>query len=145
MVVISGTFDEELCMPGFSTINTHTRLSDDLPMDLVMFLDLQKITPFPMKVPCLDGVGSCEYDMCEYLVNMSEYLCPGFPDYQPCSCPLLKGDFILENVQTPVPDMGPILGAVMEGGYEATATLYGLSNPDKILGCMKMTFSLKQC
>merc|ERR1711988_1237288 len=58
MVVIEGTTDEEICMPGNSTINVHTRVSEDLPMDLVIKMDLQKVTPFPMTVPCLDGVGS---------------------------------------------------------------------------------------
>merc|ERR1711963_234732 len=107
MVVIEGTTDEEICMPGNSTINVHTRVSEDLPMDLVIKMDLQKVT--------------------------------AFPEYQPCSCPLLKGEFILEGVQTPVQDMGPILGAVMEGEYDAPATLYGASDKDRILGCMKLT------
>lgn len=145
MVVIEGTTDEEICMPGNSTINVHTRVSEDLPMDLVIKMDLQKVTPFPMTVPCLDGVGSCEYDICQYIENMADILCPAFPEYQPCGCPLLKGEFILEGVQTPVQDMGPILGAVMEGEYDATATLYAASDKDRILGCMKLTFALKQC
>merc|ERR550525_1473034 len=62
MVVIEGTTDEEICMPGTSNINVHTRVSEDLPSDLLIKMDLQKTTPFPMTVPCLDGVGSCEYD-----------------------------------------------------------------------------------
>ena len=145
MVVIDGTTDEEICMPGTSTINVHTRVKEDLPIDLKIKMDLKKIAPFPMTVPCLDGVGSCEYDICSYIENMSDILCPAFPAYQPCSCPLLAGEFILEGVETPVQDMGPILGAVMEGDYEATATLYGASDKDRILGCMKLTFALKQC
>ena len=39
----------------------HTR--KDLPTDLTLNLDLHKITPFPMTVPCLNGVGSCEYEV----------------------------------------------------------------------------------
>ena len=39
----------------------HTR--EDLPTDLTLNLDLHKITPFPMTVPCLNGVGSCEYEV----------------------------------------------------------------------------------
>merc|ERR1712203_86095 len=125
MVVVEGTTDEEICMPGTSTINVHTRVKEDLPIDLKIKMDLKKIAPFPMTVPCLDGVGSCEYDICSYIENMSDILCPAFPAYQPCSCPLLAGE--------------PILGAVMEGDYEATATLYGASDKDRILGCMKLT------
>ena len=36
---------------------------EDLPTDLTLNLDLHKITPFPMTVPCLNGVGSCEYEV----------------------------------------------------------------------------------
>ena len=79
------------------------------------------------------ALGDCEYNA----VNHAEKC--------PCSCPLLAGEFVLEGVETPVQDMGPILGAVMEGDYEATATLYGASDKDRILGCMKLTFALKQC
>ena len=38
-------------------------LREDLPTDLTLNLDLHKITPFPMTVPCLNGVGSCEYEV----------------------------------------------------------------------------------
>ena len=42
-------------------------------------------------------------------------------------------------------DMGPILGEVMKGDYRATATLYGASNKDRVLGCIEFTFSLDVC
>ena len=41
----------------------HLHLREDLPTDLTLNLDLHKITPFPMTVPCLNGVGSCEYEV----------------------------------------------------------------------------------
>ena len=37
------------------------------------------------------------------------------------------------------------LGSVMEGKYEAKATFFSKASPDRILGCMDLTFSLKQC
>merc|ERR1712110_1392742 len=45
MVVIDGTTDEEICMPGTSTINVHTRVKEDLPIDLKIKMDLKKIAP----------------------------------------------------------------------------------------------------
>ena len=33
----------------------------------------------------------------------------------------------------------------MVGGYEATATFYAASNKDKVLGCLNLTFTLKDC
>ena len=108
-------------------------------------MDLQKETPFPMHVPCLDGVGSCEYDLCDILAQQPPSICNALPATQPCSCPLLQGEMVLENMEVVVDDMGAVLGAVMEGGYSAEAKFYGKSNPDKILGCVNMTFELKQC
>merc|ERR1712029_286817 len=76
LVVIEGSTPDQVCMPGTTEINCHTRISEDLPMDLIIKMDLHKLTPFPMTVPCLNGVGSCEYEM------------------------------FLEGVETPVQDMG---------------------------------------
>merc|ERR1711970_561578 len=145
LVVIEGSTPDQVCMPGTTEINVHTRISEDLPTDLLIKMDLHKLTPFPMTVPCLNGVGSCEYEICPMIESMADTLCPSFPENQPCSCPLLAGEMFLSGVETPVQDMGPILGAVMEGEYQATATFYGESNKDRILGCVEFTFALAQC
>ena len=145
LVVLEGTTPDEVCMPGTTEINVHTRISEDLPSDLLIKMDLHKLTPFPMNVPCLNGVGSCEYDICSMIEDMADTLCPSFPENQPCGCPLLEGEMNLVGVETPVQDMGPILGAVMEGEYQATATFYAESDKDRVLGCVEFTFALKQC
>merc|ERR1712059_131168 len=112
------------CMPSVMTVDTHTLIREDLPTDLIISMKIQKLTPFPMTVPCLNGVGSCEYEICPMIESMADSLCPSFPENQPCSCPLLAGEMELYGVKTPVQDMGPILGAVMEGEYQATANFY---------------------
>jgi len=145
LVLVSGTMEEELCMPGSTTMNTVTRMREDLPTDLMVQLNLQKITPFPMTVPCLDGVGSCEYDICKILENAGDSLCANFPPSQPCSCPFLEGEIEINGLQVQVDDMGDVLGAVMEGSYEATANFYGASNPDRAIGCIAFSFTLKRC
>ena len=142
--VIGGSSPEEVCMPGDMQMDINTLISEDLPTDLILKLDLHKLDPFPMTVPCLNGIGSCEYELCPMIEDMADTLCPHFPASQPCNCPLLAGEFILDGLTVPVPDMG-ILGAVMAGGYEATATFYGASNKDKILGCLELTFTLQGC
>ena len=95
LVVLEGTTPDQICMPGTTELNVHTRISEDLPMDLIIKMDLHKLTPFPMTVPCLNGVGSCEYEVCPMLEEMADTLCPSFPEYQPCSCPLLQGEMEL--------------------------------------------------
>jgi len=145
MVLIEGSTPETICMPGSTEMNVHTRMSEDLPMDLMLNLELSKTTPFPMHVPCMNGVGSCEYELCPMLQGMGDDFCDNFPPEQPCGCPFLKGDLELSGIQLPVQDMGPVLGAVMQGKYKATATMYGASNKDRILGCVEFTFELETC
>ena len=65
-------------------------------------LVLEKVTPFPMTVPCLDGVGSCEYDICKIIENSADTLCTFFPENQPCSCPLLKGEMEIDGLELEV-------------------------------------------
>jgi len=143
LTVIGGSSPEEICMPGIMAIDSHTLIKEDLPEDLTMFLKLQKLEPFPMTVPCLNGIGSCPYDLCSMLD--SDVLCPHFPETQPCACPVKAQELDMKGIEVPVPDMGEVLGTVMEGKYTAKATLYGLSAPDKILGCFDLAFSLKKC
>merc|ERR1712215_652722 len=143
LVLLEGTTPDSICMPGTTEVNMHTLIREDLPTDLTLNLD--KITPFPMTVPCLNGVGSCEYELCPMIEDMADTVCPSFPENQPCGCPLLAGEMHLEGIEMPVQDMGPILGEVMKGSYRATATLYGASNKDKILGCIEFTFKLDTC
>merc|ERR1712071_66247 len=145
LVVLSGTTPDLICMPGTTVMNMNTLIREDLPTDLIINLDLHKLTPFPMTVPCLNGVGSCEYEICPMIEDMADTLCPAFPPSQPCGCPLLAGEMQLEGVEMPVQDMGPILGEVMKGEYRATATLYGASDKENILGCVEFTFALDVC
>jgi len=142
---IEGQMDEVICMPGTTTMNTKTEIREDLPSDLMMKLDLKKIDPFPMTVPCLDGVGSCDYDICQIITDMGATVCDHFPEGQPCGCPLLQGGMDLQGIEMPVQDMGDVLGSVMEGGYEATARFYPASDPSIDIGCMEFTFTLQMC
>merc|ERR1719348_1379152 len=121
------------------------RFREGLPSDLWMTMELNKQTPFPMHVPCLDGVGSCEYDLCAMIADMGDTICASFPEGQQCGCPLLQGEMHLQGVELPVQDMGPVLGAVMEGSYSATITMFPASNKQHILSCVEFTFKLALC
>ena len=45
-------------LPGQITMDVHSVINSDLPADLVFKLDLEKQEPFPLEVPCLNGLGS---------------------------------------------------------------------------------------
>jgi len=145
MQVLGGSTPEEICMPGTMLMDTHINLKEDMPTDWIMHLDLKKLEPFPMKVPCLNGIGSCPYELCPIIVDHPDIFCPHFPPSQPCGCPLLSAELDMKGIEVQVPDFGAIIGSVMEGKYEAKATFFSKASPDKILGCMDLTFSLKQC
>ena len=58
MEIIDGTSPDEVPIPGEIEMSLHTILHEDLPKDLVIKLDLVKQEPFPLEVPCLNGLGS---------------------------------------------------------------------------------------
>ena len=58
MQILESTSPDEVPIPGEVTMNLHTNILADLPEDLVIKLDLQKQEPFPLDVPCLNGLGS---------------------------------------------------------------------------------------
>merc|ERR1711962_216239 len=145
LFVIKGTTPDSLCMPGVMKMDMDTLIRKDLPTDLMVKMAIKKLTPFPMNVPCLNGIGSCEYEICPMIEAGVDTWCPSFPENQPCGCPLKAGEIVLNGIELPVQDMGPVLGPLMEGDYRATATFYGASAKDEILGCVEFTFTLKDC
>ena len=58
LVAVSGSTPDEIPIPGEVTMDLYSKITQDLPEDLVIKLDLQKQEPFPLDVPCLDGLGS---------------------------------------------------------------------------------------
>ena len=81
-----------------------------------------------------------EYDICAVIEDNADSLCPTFPNFQPCHCPLLKGHFQMNGVKLDVPSFG-VLDNLMTGAYKATAEFYGKSNSDYKLGCIDFTFT----
>merc|ERR1712179_498433 len=134
MMIVDGNMPEDICMPGTITMDSH----------VIIYMDIMKLTPFPMHIPCFDGIGSCEYEACPMIEAGTDSWCAHFPETQPCSCPLLAGELNVKGVEVPVQDMGA-LGPLMEGGYSATMHWYGASDKDNILACSELTFNLKDC
>jgi hypothetical protein len=55
---IDGVIPDEILIPGSVNLNMHTKITKDLPNDLMIKMNLKKLEPFPMDVPCLNGLGS---------------------------------------------------------------------------------------
>ena len=55
---VDGNSPEEVPLPGAIVFDMHINIKEDLPSDLMLKLELQKLEPFPLDVPCLNGLGS---------------------------------------------------------------------------------------
>merc|ERR1711860_28407 len=124
MNLVSGDFPEVVYLPSTVHMNLVSTVSEPLPEDLIVFMDLVKHDPFPLDVPCLNGVGSCEYDGCEMLTS-EPAMCDGFPEGAACQCPFPAGTYTFDNVPVEVPDMGDMMNHLMAGDYTAKMTIYG--------------------
>ena len=58
MQFIDSNSPDEIHLPGQVTLDINSVIAEDLPADLVFKLDLEKQEPFPLEVPCLNGLGS---------------------------------------------------------------------------------------
>ena len=58
MQVTGGDSPDVIYIPSTFEMSTVTVLAEDLPSDLKMGLQLTMTDPFPLEVPCIDGLGS---------------------------------------------------------------------------------------
>lgn len=56
--LISGEMPEEIYLPGTVKLTVSIEIKEQLPEDLTIEMKLKKLEPFPMEVPCLNGLGS---------------------------------------------------------------------------------------
>merc|ERR1711997_148627 len=123
-----------------SFFDMHINIKEDLPGDLMMKLELQKQEPFPLDVPCLNGLGSCEYDMCKVFEQNQDGFCTDdWPADKPCGCPMKAGDYDLHGISVDIPDFG-ILNDLMVGSYKSTQYIYSKADPDNKFGCLLTTY-----
>ena len=58
LVVLDGTSPDVIYLDSVFQMSTKTVLSQDMPSDLQLGLALTMTDPFPLDVPCIDGLGS---------------------------------------------------------------------------------------
>jgi len=134
----SGNLPDTINIPSTVDINVVTDVIHDLPMDLMCNLKLQKLDPFPLNVPCMNGLGSCEYDGCKVL----ESLCNTLPPNVPCKCPMPAGHYEFKDVPFKIPDMGALMDKLMAGSYKGEISFYSKATPSNLVGCFDMEFKL---
>lgn len=127
--------------PGNVTLIGDFDLSHDLPDHDVLFsLNIKKLQPFPMKVPCLKGIGSCTYDLCKDIVP---YHKKEFCDLGSCTCPILAKHYSTRGIHYQLPVVGgKVFKKILEGKYTANLTFYNAVSKQEY-GCFGMNFEVK--
>lgn len=67
--LVSGEMPDEIYLPGTVTLTTKVNVLEQLPEDLIIEMKLKKLEPFPMEVPCLNGLGSW-WLICNFIIHV---------------------------------------------------------------------------
>lgn len=126
--------------PGNVTIDGVFEITEDLPsQDLFVRLEVFKLEPRKMKIPCIENKGSCTYDVCNYVLpNNQEQMCSfGF-----CECPVKKNTYTGKGISYKLPKMGgEIFKKLLAGKYTAKLQFYN-SESQRVYGSMCMNFQI---
>ncbi|XP_055927794.1 ganglioside GM2 activator-like isoform X2 [Argiope bruennichi] len=134
---------DPILYPGNVSMTVAMDILKDLPASgLEMKMDLIKLDPRKMNVPCLDNIGSCSYDVCELIQNHRSEFCPMFPNPDECGCPMKAGYYSLKNAPVVLPDFGEIFVKILKGHYEGNITFTD-KNSNKQVGCIAITFEIE--
>ncbi|KAM9311533.1 ganglioside GM2 activator [Gastrophryne carolinensis] len=135
---------DPLFFPGEITVSTILNTTVALTSPVKVEVTAQKeIMGEWVKIPCLDGFGSCTYDdVCETLDQLIQpgQQCPP-PLYTygiPCHCPFQSGSYYLPVTSFYIPSLA-LPSWFTKGNY---AVKFVLSHAEQEIGCAKLTFSL---
>lgn len=139
----SSVSPDPVIVPGKMTLKFQGDLTRDWPADMMLKVEVIKEDPYDIEVPCLNGLGSCEVDMCAYITKYPDIFCQLFPEGVPCTCTLVAAHYEAKGFDITLPDLGTAIDHVIAGGYHGNVTLYSKSDPSTLLGCIKFNFQLK--
>jgi len=128
-------------LPGDVTASAGAEVGVDLDAPLAVSLKLKKkIFGVMVEIPCLDNIGSCDYDdICPLLQNIT---CP--PELKkygiPCHCPIRRGSYYLPATAIAVA-LPPSVPTWLESGdYEVEGHVTKNGKP---VACIHVTVDLK--
>ena len=128
--------------PGNVSISVNITVLRDLPdSNLILSLLLEKLEPFPMKVPCFQNMGSCSYDVCKEVIPKNQ---EAFCALDACQCPLKAKEYCNKTpIQYQLPLLkGKILKKILEGKYTGNITFWN-KETSVVYGCLGMNFDIK--
>ncbi|KAK3097084.1 hypothetical protein FSP39_006236 [Pinctada imbricata] len=91
-----------------------------------------------IKVPCLSGVGSCDYELCDLLsrnfIHDNVTTCPQqlVDQNLPCTCPFQPGTYTLKPTTFTVPKLDSLWSWLASGDYHVDAKLIEESTGEEV-------------
>ncbi|CAN2387307.1 GM2 ganglioside activator [Pristimantis euphronides] len=135
---------DPLCIPGEITVSTilNTTVPLTSPVSVKVTAEKELVGEW-LKIPCVDNLGSCNYDdFCEILDDLippgQECPEPLHTYGLPCHCPFKQGTYYLPVTSFEVPHLS-IPSWFSNGNYRVKIVV-GQENQE--IGCAQITFSL---
>jgi len=131
-----------LRIPGNITLAAAGDVNIDITAPIELDLEVKKKMLFWIKIPCIDNIGSCNYDDICPLLEKAFPTCP--PEFLknniPCHCPVKKGSYSLPSSSIFVNPKESIPSWLEKGQYQAEARLKQNGNE---LFCMRIQMSIE--
>ncbi|GIX97905.1 uncharacterized protein CEXT_389401 [Caerostris extrusa] len=143
MTIIAGSVKPDpIQYPGNLSMTVAFNVTKDLPAsNFQMALNLTKLNPRVMHVPCMEDIGSCTYDVCTMIQNHRSEFCPMFPNPDECGCPIKVGSYFMKDGFVAIPDFGQLFVKILQGNYEGTITFTDTSSNTQH-GCIAIKFEI---
>ena len=114
-------------MPGNVSIGINMKLTRPLvPKAKLSLRIMKKVLLLWFDVPCVDDVGSCDYDLCQLWPVFNSCPAAFLNNSIPCNCPFAKGSYSIPDDELQVQvSSSDVLPVWMEtGAYWAQITVY---------------------
>uniref|UniRef100_H3BD97 Ganglioside GM2 activator n=1 Tax=Latimeria chalumnae TaxID=7897 RepID=H3BD97_LATCH len=136
---------DPIAIPGDLKVSAAAAASVALTSPLMANLTLHReVAGVWVKIPCIEEIGSCVYDVCSLL---DEVIPPGQPCPEPlhtygipCHCPFKAGDYSMPESNFFLPSLD-LPYWLTSGNYKLVALL---SHVGKELACAKFSFSIRE-
>ncbi|GFO08154.1 actin-1/3 [Plakobranchus ocellatus] len=133
---------DKLSFPGKISLGVDLDVSRDLKgaqIELEVTFK-RKVAWIWITIPCIRGVGSCTYDVCKLVRDLTEDGCPDdlTSNGIPCECDKVKkGSYTLPQQVVELPDLPGVMSYLSEGKYKIGLKIRDKA-ADKDLACLSV-------
>ncbi|XP_054718667.1 ganglioside GM2 activator-like [Uloborus diversus] len=116
-------------------------LNEDIPAGTQVKMKVYKVTNlfgFPVKLPapCFAGIGSCNYEHCNFLKKFEVQGRPFYKEGAEYGCPITVGHYGAQNATVPMPELGGLIKFIASGEFRVEVKVVHKS---RMLACAIFT------